>query len=519
LSNNCQVASMKFHLLFSLKTFLSLLFILFLSIEINAQTPEGENDPAVEAEQYVRPSKNNPSDSTQQAIKKLKKQKKKAERQARKLNKLKTKPRENLSKATTTLDQKTDQLIETGLPLDTTRNQNKVKKELNKNEEKLSNAAKKEKSKQLKKAEDEVISTLKNTEEVKEAEQKINELNISLPDSSNIGADNSNQIVNTFNQLKGLSNDTTRKEVMDTLKNRAKEEAKERAVSEASKIEGAGEAQEIFNQVKSYKTDSADADQVAEDLISRTKQGQEFQKLNSQDAFGEMKSEQSKMDQEAKKLQEQAKALQDAEQRKKYAREKASKLANGEMAKFAPQIQQAQQEFTKYKKKVEWIKEGSGPKANSLKDEPFKKRFIYGGNLQIPTLDPFSIIAAPFVGYRINKKFSSGIGATYKVTIGKHTNPTNWTGSEYGYRIFTDYKLIKGWFGHGEFEQVNKTIKEADKDGYRNKWQTNGYIGVGRQIDAIKGLKINVMFLCNFLHEDLKYFDPDAFQFRFGVSK
>ncbi|HYG37606.1 MAG TPA: hypothetical protein VD908_03260 [Cytophagales bacterium] len=159
---------MEFHLLFSLKTIFPLLFILFLSIEIKAQTLNGESEQPV-SEQYVRPSKNNDSissDSTQKAIKKLNKQKKKAERQAKKLNKLKTKPGEEISKSSAIVDQKSDQLIESVLAEDTTQHRSKARKKLNKNKEKLGKTAKKEKSKQLKKAEDKVVNTLKNTEEV-----------------------------------------------------------------------------------------------------------------------------------------------------------------------------------------------------------------------------------------------------------------------------------------------------------------------------------------------------------------
>jgi hypothetical protein len=123
------------------------------------------------------------------------------------------------------------------------------------------------------------------------------------------------------------------------------------------------------------------------------------------------------------------------------------------------------------------------------------------------------------VGYRINKKFSSGISFSYKTVIGKNDLKTKSFGGEMGYRVFTDYKLIKNWFVHGEFERLSKAIKNTDKDGYHTIWQNNGYIGAGRQIDIVKGMKMNVMFLCNILHKDLKNFNQDAFQFRFGMSK
>jgi hypothetical protein len=103
--------------------------------------------------------------------------------------------------------------------------------------------------------------------------------------------------------------------------------------------------------------------------------------------------------------------------------------------------------------------------------------------------------------------------------IGKNDLKSKSFGAEVGYRAFIDYKLIKNWFAHGEFERMSKVVKNIDNDGTHTTWQSNGYIGAGRQINAIKGIKINAMFLVNILHKDLKYFDPDAFQFRFGVSR
>lgn len=250
--------------------------------------------------------------------------------------------------------------------------------------------------------------------------------------------------------MKDLSTDSLKEVVEDTIKNRVKSESKERARVEAMKIEGAGEAIELVDEVKQLKADSASADKIAETLVSKTEYGQELGKLNSQqDALSHAKEQSAVLDKEMKALQEQAKALQDQEQMQKYAKEKAAKLANADLEKFAPQIKQAQQQFTQYKKKMEWLKEGSGKNANSLKDEPFSKRFIYGGNFQVPELDPFSVVAAPFVGYRINKKFSSGVSVSYKSIIGKNDLKSKSFGAEIGYRVFTDYKLIKNWFAHG----------------------------------------------------------------------
>lgn len=491
--------------------FLLSIFILFLSIDSKGQQV---NQNPSSHEQYVRPIEQKDTVSKKE-LRKIKRLKKKEERLVKKGKAMQSKPEQVLSQSTNSINLKTDHLIDSAVSSDTTKQSKKSSDKTKKLKSNLVNEAKEEKNENLQKAQTEAVTTLKNTEEGKELEQKAKDLDIGFPDSVRLISNNSVPMLNEINELRKLPSDSA--EVV--VKEKAKEEASERAVSEVAKMEGGGEATEAFNQIKSYKKDSVSVDKVAEDLIGKTSEGKEFEKLKNQDSFGASKGEQEKLTQEAQKMQDEAKALQDQKQMERYAKEKASKLANDDLAKFAPQIQQAQQDFTKYKKKVEWVKEGTGPNANSLKDEPFKKRLTYGGNFQVPSLDPFSFVAAPFVGYRINKKFTSGVSLTYKATFGNKQLKTFSTGSEYGYRVFTDYKLIKSWFGHGEFEQIHQLVASSTKDEFKREWKSNAYIGVGRQIDAIKGMKINVMFLCNLLHKDLQYFNVNAFQFRFGVSK
>jgi hypothetical protein len=491
------------------RIFFTGIILFFFSISLSAQTIEKDTTEL----SYVRPSEKSKQKET---IRLLKKEKRKAEKVTKNLKSKINGPNTSLSALEQDVVNKTDQRIDS---LSKVINEKKGNKK-GKSNEKVTGKGRVLKNEQLQKAEKEAVSNLKGTGEGKELQNKLKKEDLNIVDSSAIA--NNKYISTTGNlyQLKDLSTDSLKEVVQDTIKIRVKSEAKERATAEAMKIEGAGEAKEILDQVKGFKADSASADKIAETLANKTEYGKDLGKLNGQqDALSQAKEQSAGMGKEMKAMQDQAKALQDQEQMQRYAKEKAAKLANADFAKFAPQIQQAQQQFTQYKKKMEWVKEGSGKNANSLKDEPFGKRLIYGGNFQIPELDPFSVVAAPFVAYRINKKFSSGVSVSYKSIIGKNDLKSKSFGAEVGYRVFTDYKLIKNWFAHGEFERLSKVVKNIDRDGTHTTWQSNGYIGAGRQINAIKGLKINAMFLVNILHKDLKYFDPNAFQFRFGVSR
>lgn len=266
-----------------------------------------------------------------------------------------------------------------------------------------------------------------------------------------------------------------------------------------------------IDQVKGFRLDSAKVDEFIQNLVQKTEYGQQVKKLESNQQL----LQQAQRD----VIPSEADALQNKEQLQKYAEAKAAKLATSEFAQFAPQIQQAQQKFTKYKRKMEWLKEGSGKNANSLKGDSLSKRMIYGGNFQLTSMRPFSIVIAPLMGYRLNKKISMGVSISYKSILGKTPLQTKAFGGEIGYRVFADYKLVKSWFGHFEFESMNKSITNSTMEGYDKTWQNNGYIGIGRQIGSIKGVKITSIFLCNLFDKRLKNFEPAAFQFRVGLSK
>ena len=52
-----------------------------------------------------------------------------------------------------------------------------------------------------------------------------------------------------------------------------------------------------------------------------------------------------------------------------------------------------------------------------MKDKSFKERLIVGGNFQVHKGDPLGVDLSPSLGYHFNKRFSSGVGGTYRTTI------------------------------------------------------------------------------------------------------
>jgi|GEM_PF-4391228 len=263
------------------------------------------------------------------------------------------------------------------------------------------------------------------------------------------------------------------------------------------------------------KLDSATLLNLGKGLLQQTRYGQVLEEIGS----GPRGLIPAEVEQVSKQIDEGVKALPDKEQIGHYVRAKAAKLATAEFADKLPQLQEAQRQFSRYQRKMAWLKEGSGENANSLKDASFGERFTYGGNFQVIALEPLSVIAAPFAGFRLNRKMVAGVRFSITSPIGKNTLRTKPFGGELGYSGFMDYKLPTSWFARGEFERMSKAVPNPNKDGYDVTWRNNAYVGVGRYIGTIRNFKITAVLQCNLLHKQLRRLDATAFQFRFGITK
>ena len=87
---------------------------------------------------------------------------------------------------------------------------------------------------------------------------------------------------------------------------------------------------------------------------------------------------------------------------------------------------------------------------HELKDLPFSDRIFGGGNLSFNIYDGWILLdAAPYLGYKISSKFSSGLGAKY---IYRGFPEMDINESYYGVNIFSRYQFAKHFMIHAEYE-------------------------------------------------------------------
>ena len=182
------------------------------------------------------------------------------------------------------------------------------------------------------------------------------------------------------------------------------------------------------------------------------------------------------------------------------------------------QFQEAQADIQKLKKKYSELPDTrypeEGTKRNSLEDKPFKNRLYFGGNLNIPSTDPFILDTNLQLGYWINKKWLGGVGIILREQFSSDST-ARVSGDGYGYSFFTRYDIPKGFFAWAEVErQVNRSLFNNEQDN-KMSWQSAYLAGIGREF------KIGFVQMMSMILYDFNYRNNDLngrpIVFKFGV--
>ncbi len=229
-------------------------------------------------------------------------------------------------------------------------------------------------------------------------------------------------------------------------------------------------------------------------------------------------------------------ALKNRQEARQRLLDHAKKIGAKAFGQHQDKVQEVQEKFQKLKMKYSSLGDArdlsTGVKRSSLKDEPFKKRLVIGGTMQIQpshsrqlsnqSLQEASaaIDLSPTVGYRLNKNFTLGVGATYRAQLDKDAMPWNANDNTYGGSGFLKYYPSESYFLHGEYLSMMTSIADATASGeLSRRWVNSGLIGIGKEYVFFKGIKGQVMVLYNLLHEHGESPYRKPFMIRFGFTK
>ncbi len=166
-------------------------------------------------------------------------------------------------------------------------------------------------------------------------------------------------------------------------------------------------------------------------------------------------------------------------------------------------FKQAQTDLTKLKKKYTEMPDArfpaEGRKRNSLEDIPFKKRLYLGGMFNVSSTDPLILDMNLQLGYRINKKWMSGAGFSFREQL-TSADSTNLFGDGHGFSIFSKYNILKQFHAWGEIQrQTNQSTTETEVNTVA-RWQSAYLLGVGREFN-LGPARMSSLLMYDFNHQ------------------
>jgi hypothetical protein len=201
-------------------------------------------------------------------------------------------------------------------------------------------------------------------------------------------------------------------------------------------------------------------------------------------------------------------------------------------ALFRQNVQGAQSQLSQLKDQVSKYANGSAGnsssdmempdfKPNEQKTKSFLKRLEYGGNVQSQKarmMFPVTSDIGLSLGYKLNDKSVIGVGASYKLGLGRGWNDIKLSNEGVGIRSFIDYKIKGSLFISGGYEQNYRTaFYSLEQLRNYSSWQSSGLIGLSKKYSINKKLKGNVQLLWDFLSYQQRP-QTQAVLFRIGYS-
>jgi hypothetical protein len=166
-----------------------------------------------------------------------------------------------------------------------------------------------------------------------------------------------------------------------------------------------------------------------------------------------------------------------------------------------------------------------GFKPNNQKTKSFLKRIEIGTNIQSQKTNGYFPATSDIglsIGYKLSDKSILGIGASYKMGMGKDIRHINITHQGAGMRSFIDWK-IKGsfWMSGGYEMNYRNAFRRIDVLKDLNAWQQSGLIGLSKVISLKTKFfsKTKLQLLWDFMsYQQLPRTQPILFRVGYSIK-
>ncbi len=215
------------------------------------------------------------------------------------------------------------------------------------------------------------------------------------------------------------------------------------------------------------------------------------------------------------------------EQAKEQVLQQVQTVAIDHFAGKQEVLQAAMDKLAKYKAKYESLPSVGDAKKrlfNDLKGKPFIERIVPGIQFQILSKQGNLLVDFnAYAGYRLTSKFTSGLGWNQRVAYNYDRHNFNAQARIFGPRVFTEYKLGKGFFPRIEVEVMNTAIPPYTApnqaiDSRSREWVVSSFIGLKKEYRFFKNVKGTTTIMLNAFHPRNKNLYGDVVNARFGFE-
>lgn len=243
-------------------------------------------------------------------------------------------------------------------------------------------------------------------------------------------------------------------------------------------------------------------------------------KASKIDGIDELQKQSVVLDEQKARLDD----FKDPEKAKEKAVEMAREAAVDHFAGKQEQLKAAMDKMSKYKKKypsVSSVEDLLKRPPNPMKGLPFIERLVPGLYLQYQQKKFYLIDVNPYLGYKLNGRFTSGIGWNHRYGFDKGSHSFTSRSKIFGPRSYVDFKLDKGFIAHVEGESMNTFVPstlQGNPDTGHREWVWSLMTGMKKEYKIYKNLKGTALIQYNLFNRYYKAPYVDRLNSRVGFE-
>lgn len=207
---------------------------------------------------------------------------------------------------------------------------------------------------------------------------------------------------------------------------------------------------------------------------------------------------------------------------KEQLRAKAEELKSIGSTTLQEKFDQAQTRITEAKEEFPSLEsvEEAPKRYNPYRGQPFFKRLVLGGNLQVNRDQPASFDAAINLTYPLTKRSAIGVAAASRLFVEK-VKTTQTKDNATSLRGFMRHFIFKSFYLQGNYELSKLQREDSNEINLGEQWVQTALLGLGRQVALSPKIQMSFTLFYDFFFDATTSPNNQAWVMRvgFGLSR